>query len=469
MYLALYRKFRPNTFDEVVGQDHIIRTLKNQIEMGQIGHAYLFCGSRGTGKTSVAKIFAKAVNCKKPKKGSPCFECEVCKSLNESQNIDIIEIDAASNNRVDEIRDIRDKVKYPPIYGKYKVYIIDEVHMLTDSAFNALLKTLEEPPAHIIFILATTEPQKLPATILSRVLRFDFKLVGQNTIEDLIKNVFTKSNIKFDDDAISIIARAGNGSVRDALSIADMCSSYAHGNIKYLDVITVLGTSTQDTILSLNNSVLKSDVVKFIEDFSNEVKMGKNSITLFQDLTKGLRNLLVIKTAGVNKDLVDLPISEQEKLQSVASKYSAQRINQAFVEFSQTLGELKFSLDPQLMIESACLKLAEKIEEKKETNITEHKIWGQVLLELSKVNIIVHSALVNITNVCMQKEQFVINVGSESVCSMVKKPENYGDLVACFRKVGYNYSVLIVNNNDENEDKAKLISEKIGLDVNVKN
>ena len=239
MYLALYRKFRPNTFDEVIGQDHIIKTLKNQIEMKQISHAYLFCGSRGTGKTSVAKIFAKAVNCQNPQNGSPCFECEVCKNLQNSNNIDIIEIDAASNNRVDEIRDLRDKVKYPPIYGKYKVYIIDEVHMLTDSAFNALLKTLEEPPKHIIFILATTEPQKLPATILSRVLRFDFKLVGQQKLEDLIKNIFKKSNISFDNESISLIAKSGNGSVRDALSIADMCSSFSNNNIKYNDVLAV--------------------------------------------------------------------------------------------------------------------------------------------------------------------------------------------------------------------------------------
>ena len=469
MYLALYRKFRPNTFDEVVGQDHIIRTLKNQIEMGQIGHAYLFCGSRGTGKTSVAKIFARAVNCQNPKNGSPCFSCEVCKNLNSSNNIDIIEIDAASNNRVDEVRDIRDKVKYPPIYGKYKVYIIDEVHMLTDSAFNALLKTLEEPPAHIIFILATTEPQKLPATILSRVLRFDFKLVSTKDLEDHIKNIFNQSKISFDEDAVKAIAKAGNGSVRDALSIADMCSSFSRGNIKYLDVITVLGTSTQQKILSLNEAMLKSDVIKFIEEFSGEVKSGKNAVTLFQDLTRGLRNLLVVKTAGISKELVDLPKEEQEKLQKVANEFDINRINKVFVECSQTLGELKFSMDPQLLIETTCLKLAEKIVEKHEENVTEHKVWGQVLIELSKVNIIVHSALVNITNIKMQNDKFVINIDNASVCDMIKKPENYNDLVACFRKVGYNYNVLIINNQESGEDKAKLISQKLGLDVDIKN
>ena len=183
MYLALYRKFRPDTFDKIIGQDHIVKTLKNQIANNQVGHAYLFCGSRGTGKTSAAKVFAKAINCLTPKDSSPCNECEVCRAISEPSNMDIIEIDAASNNRVDEIRDLREKVKYPPVNGKYKVYIIDEVHMLTDSAFNALLKTLEEPPKHVVFILATTEPHKLPATILSRVLRFDFKLVGEENLK----------------------------------------------------------------------------------------------------------------------------------------------------------------------------------------------------------------------------------------------------------------------------------------------
>ena len=216
-YLALYRQFRPKTFDEIIGQEHVVKTLINQINTGRVGHAYLFCGARGTGKTTAAKVFARAINCVSPKDGSPCGECEVCKTLKENNSIDIIEIDAASNNGVEEIRDLRDKVKYPPTVGKYKVYIIDEVHMLTPNAFNALLKTLEEPPAHAVFILATTEVHKLPSTILSRVLRFDFKLISTETIAELITRIFAESKIKAEPTAVNLIAKAGQGSVQHRL------------------------------------------------------------------------------------------------------------------------------------------------------------------------------------------------------------------------------------------------------------
>ena len=243
-YQALYRKYRPKTFDGIIGQNHITDTLANQIQAGKIVHAYLFCGSRGTGKTSTAKIFARAINCLSPQNGSACGKCAVC--TNSASEMDIIEIDAASNNRVDEIRDLRENVKFMPTCGKYKIYIIDEVHMLTDSAYNALLKTLEEPPSHVVFILATTEAHKLPATILSRCVRFDFELVSVENLTKHLADVFTQEGIKYEEEALKVIASAGEGSVRDTLSIADSVTAYAGGNITLAKVLEILSLNDAD-------------------------------------------------------------------------------------------------------------------------------------------------------------------------------------------------------------------------------
>ena len=254
-YLAFYRTFRPVSFDTVVRQEHIVRTLKNRIQSNKIGHAYLFCGPRGTGKTTLAKIFARAINCEHPVDGSPCGKCPTCRALADGANMDISEIDAASNNGVDEMRDLREKVQYPPVAGRYKVYIIDEVHMLTASAFNAVLKTLEEPPAHAVFILATTEPQKIPATILSRCMRFDFKLIPQKDLEGLVKSVLDKTGKEYEEEAVAAIARAGAGSARDSLSIADMCASYSTGKLTYEDVNAVLGSADFFTVAEIAESI----------------------------------------------------------------------------------------------------------------------------------------------------------------------------------------------------------------------
>ena len=356
MYLALYRKYRPTSFDKIVGQEHVTKTLKNQILNDQIGHAYLFCGSRGTGKTSCAKVFARAINCQSPKDGSPCGECETCKALKENNAIDIIERDAASNNGVEEIRDLREKVKYPPTVGKYKVYIIDEVHMLTASAFNALLKTLEEPPAHAVFILATTEVHKLPATILSRVLRFDFKLINTATIANLITNIFSQSNIKAEETAINLIAQAGQGSVRDALSIADMCASFANNDIKYNDVVGVLGVSDKQTILDLGSAILQERIKDFFAHFTALAGAGKNLLVTANDLTKFFRDLLVIKTCG-SEGLIDYNEDVLTNMQQLANDIELTRLNQAMQAFSKIEAELKYSLNPQLLIETTALSL----------------------------------------------------------------------------------------------------------------
>ena len=361
MYLALYRKFRPTTFDGIVGQEHITTTLKNQIINKQIGHAYLFCGSRGTGKTSCAKVFARAINCLSPLlDGSPCGKCDVCTKLQQSNNMDILEIDAASNNGVDEIRDLRENIKYAPAVGKYKVYIIDEVHMLSPGAFNALLKTLEEPPVHAVFILATTEVHKLPATILSRVMRFDFKLISPDKIAQNITKIFKSSNIKAEESAINLIATAGEGSMRDALSIADMWASFCNNDITYDKVIDVLGISNKQVIYVLLNAILRQDIQTFFVEFNKMVKQGKNLSVLASDLTKGFRDLLVIKSCGEDSTLIDYQKDLLSKMTALANDCSVVRINKALQSFSKIESDLKYATNPQLLIETTALGLVDE-------------------------------------------------------------------------------------------------------------
>ena len=306
-YQALYRTFRPSTLDGLVRQEHIVKILENQIETGRIGHAYLFCGPRGTGKTSTAKIFAKAINCLHPVHGSPCGKCEVCKALADPANLDISEIDAASNNGVNEMRDLREKVQYPPVAARFKVYIIDEVHMLSDSAFNALLKTLEEPPKHTVFILATTEPHKLPATILSRCMRFDFKLIPQEDIEEHLKKILKEIGKEYEDEAVSAIARAGAGSMRDSLSVADICISYSKGKLTYADVCEVLGSADFYEVAKLGESVLKEDVSAALSETEKVIASGKGVGVLAKDMLTFLNRCTIAKTCRNAQELLGLP------------------------------------------------------------------------------------------------------------------------------------------------------------------
>lgn len=357
MYLALYRKYRPQTFDEVVGQDAIVKTLENQIKFDKISHAYLFTGSRGTGKTSIAKIFARAINCTNLKNGSPCGECEVCKSL-ENTNIDVLEIDAASNNGVDEIRDLREKVKYPPVVGRYKVYIIDEVHMLSISAFNALLKTLEEPPAQTVFILATTEVHKLPATILSRCLRFDFKLVSLEDLTNHLKKILTKEGIKFEESAVNVIARAGEGSVRDTLSIADRCVSFAGNDLTYQKVIDVLGISKRDTLIKITNTILSRDVGEAMVELDNVLASGKSPLVFSNDLISYFRDLLLIYSLKEKaREIVVVKDDIYEQMQSQATAEHYVEILKAIEVLSGVEQELRYSAQPRIVLETALIKI----------------------------------------------------------------------------------------------------------------
>ncbi len=356
--VALYRRFRPDSFDKVIGQDHITTTLINQVKSGNIAHAYLFTGSRGTGKTTCAKIFSKAINCQSPVNGSPCGKCEVCKALEDESNMDILEIDAASNNGVDEIREIRDKVKFPPVSAKYKVYIIDEVHMLSINAFNALLKTLEEPPKHAVFILATTEVRKLPATILSRCLRFDFRLVASSLLEKLLKDIFAQVNISCDEDSLKVIANAGEGSVRDTLSIADSVIAYGNNNVTYDIVLNVLGVSDRETIIKLADSIISGDIGGVLDEIHNAFSSGKNLISLSKDLTTHFRDLMVIKNCKDSENILSLPKDLLEKLSNQANTVSAKKLLAFMEKLSGIEADLKYALNPRVLLEITCLECA---------------------------------------------------------------------------------------------------------------
>ena len=355
LYQALYRKYRPQSFDDIVGQKHITTTLVHQIQSGNISHAYLFTGSRGTGKTSTAKIFAKAINCQNPQNGSPCGECEVCRALSDPNNMDIVEIDAASNNRVDEVRDIREKVKFMPVSAKYKVYIIDEVHMLTESAFNALLKTLEEPPKHIVFILATTEVQKLPATIISRCMRFDFHLLDDSVLKTHLKRIFEQEKISSDEDSYSLIVKSAQGSVRDMLSIAEGIVSYTGGNITKDQVMDVLGTTDHDTNLEIVGSLYQKDVGRAISLLDGAKKSGKNMNIVAKDISQCVRDLIVAKTCQDAKDILGFTNDVFDKYISLAKDIDINALMKYMKIFSSVITELKFALSPTVLIETAMI------------------------------------------------------------------------------------------------------------------
>lgn len=357
-YTALYRKFRPDEFEDVKGQDAIVRTLKNQINADRIGHAYLFCGTRGTGKTTVAKIFAKAVNCEHPVDGSPCGECAMCKSIAAGTSMNVIEIDAASNNGVDNIREIREEVTYRPTEGKYKVYIIDEVHMLSIGAFNALLKTLEEPPEYVIFILATTEAHKIPITILSRCQRYDFKRISIETIAARLRELIDKERWDVEDKAVRYIAKMADGSMRDSLSLLDQCAAfYMNETLTYDHVLEVLGAVDTEVFSRLLRQLLAMDVHQVIETVDELVMQGRELSQLAADFTWYLRNLLLVKSSDNMEDVLDVSSENLALLKEEAQMIDSDTLIRYIRIFSDLTNQLKYATQKRVLLEVTLIKL----------------------------------------------------------------------------------------------------------------
>lgn len=357
-YTALYRKFRPDTFADVKGQEHIVTTLKNQLRANRIGHAYLFTGTRGTGKTTVAKIFARTVNCENPTEDGPCGECRSCRAIAAGASMNVIEIDAASNNGVDNIREIVEEVSYSPAEGKYKVYIIDEVHMLSIGAFNALLKTLEEPPSYVIFILATTEVHKLPITILSRCQRYDFKRISIDTITKRMQELIQAENVQVEEKALRYIAKTADGSMRDALSLLDQCIAFHLGKeLTYDKVLDVLGAVDTEVFSRLLRNVLDRNVMGCITLLEEIVMQGRELTQFVTDFTWYLRNLMLVQASDNLEDVIDMSTDNLKRLKEESSMADMEQIVRYIRIFSELSGRIRYAAQKRILVEIALIKL----------------------------------------------------------------------------------------------------------------
>lgn len=356
-YQALYRKWRPLLFEDVVGQDHVSETLKNSIKTGRIAHAYLFCGTRGTGKTSSAKIFSRAVNCTNSQDGNPCNECDSCRGILDGSILDVYEMDAASNSGIDNIREIRDEVNYSPTSCKYKVYIVDEAHMLTTEAFNALLKTLEEPPGHVIFILATTEPHKIPATIHSRCQRFDFRRIGIDDIERRLNKIVKAEEISITPDALELVAELADGSMRDGLSILDQCVAFARDGLRYDDVVDIVGVADRKVLFNVADSIAEYDSKTALNIIDEFLKKGKEAPNFIEELIGHFRALMICKSTDLPNDILEKTEEAIVKYKEQADKFTVDRLISAISVLGEFLLMTKKMSTPNVAVEMAVVKL----------------------------------------------------------------------------------------------------------------
>ncbi len=369
-YVALYRKARPTAFDDVKGQDHIVTTLRNQVMAGRIQHAYLFCGTRGTGKTTIAKIMAKVVNCENPVNGNPCNECASCRQIAAGNSMNVIEIDAASNNGVDNIREIVEEVRYRPTQGKYKVYIIDEVHMLSQGAFNALLKTLEEPPSYVVFILATTEVGKIPVTILSRCQRYDFHRIDAATLVARMRELVQKEGVEAEERALQFVARSADGSMRDALSLLDQCIAFYMGEkITYEKALKALGAVDTDVFASLTASIIQGDAGAAVLTFAQMMERGREAGQFVSDYIWYLRNLLMVQTEEEAMDLVDAPADQILKMRNLAGSVAPEIIMRYIRVLSELQNNMRFATNRRVLVEIAFIRLCRPQMERTEDSV----------------------------------------------------------------------------------------------------
>ncbi|PNT90965.1 DNA polymerase III subunit gamma/tau [Clostridium thermosuccinogenes] len=380
-YIALYRKWRPLVFDDVVEQEHVVKTLRYSVTTGRIAHAYLFCGTRGTGKTTMAKIFSRAINCLNPQNGDPCNECEICRAVLSDSSLDVVEIDAASNNSVDNVREIRDEVIYAPSQAKYKVYIIDEVHMLSTGAFNALLKTLEEPPAHVVFILATTDPQKLPATILSRCQRFDFRRITVESMMERLDTIARESGVNLQREASRLIARLSDGALRDAISILDQCMSTGSKDISYDDVLSIVGIVNDSFIGDMFDAVSSRDINKVLGLVETLVNSGKDITQFVSDFIMYFRNVLICSISKNPAEVIEAPTEVIRRMQDQSKAYTKLELTYIIKELSALESSLKWASHPRIMLEVALIKLCEL-----NINVDESNIMDRLSLLENRIN-----------------------------------------------------------------------------------